>query len=86
MAAAEVKKKTPSPKVIAAKWLAKQLCVKEYAVTLIPEALTELADSRVNEAKADKVIEQIEKVSGKLVERLNKIIDPPAKKKPAKKK
>lgn len=80
--------KTPSPKVIATKLLLKQLTEID-PLDVTPEALTELASSRVNEAKADKVMEQVEKITKKFVERLEKVMEkfedtPKGKGKPAK--
>lgn len=87
-----VKKKTPSARVIAAMWLLKTL--QTYRAegeedTLTPEALKKLADSRVNDKKAAKVVEQIDKIAAKLVQRMQLVVDkfegkapPPKPKKP----
>lgn len=73
-------KKTPSPKVIASMWLLDHLNTDNFksdddnARSLSPESLTNLCGSRVNEAKVDKVIEQIDKIVLKLKERLEKVV------------
>ena len=67
--------KTPSHNVIAAKWILAQLEADGQAPTLTPAALTDLAESRVNDAKAEKVRDQIGKIVGKTITRCQKIVD-----------
>ena len=79
------KKKTPSARVIAAMWLLDALGADradradradDYtSVSLEPAALTKLADSRVSQAKALKVVEQVVKITAKLRERMQKAVD-----------
>lgn len=88
-----VKKKTPSARVIAALWLLRALKTDDTGEgsTLTAGALKELAGSRVNEKKADKVVEQIYKIAAKLVQRMQLVVDkfegkapPPKPRKPKK--
>lgn len=79
--------KTPSARVIAAMWLQDQLSVSVQASTLEPKSLTALAESRVSDEKAAKVREQIDKLAGKFIKRVDKIVEKfdnptPAKHKP----
>ena len=90
---AETKKKTPSARVIAAKWLLNQLDGDVQAETLENSSLASLADTRVNDKKGESSRDQIGKIAGKFIERLEKIVckfeAPPAgatKKAPPKKK
>lgn len=69
------RKKTPSARVIAAMWIVRQLDDAGYAPTLTPEALSELAGSRVNGKKSDKVDEYLRKLAGKFIDRMAKIVD-----------
>lgn len=64
------KKKTPSPRVVAAMTVLSRL-----NEPLDPALLSEIADSRISDAKSEKVREQIEKLVGKLKARLEKIVD-----------
>ena len=86
----ETKKKTPSARVIAAKWIIQQLDASVYAESLEPAGLTALAGSRVNDKKSDKVCDYADKLAGKFLERMQKIVDkfesPPTKKPAPKKK
>lgn len=87
------KKKTPSARVIAALWLLRALKTDDVGEgsTLAAGSLKELAGSRVNEKKADKVVEQIDKIAAKLVQRMQLVVDkfegkapPPKPRKPKK--
>jgi len=68
------RKKTPSARVIAAMWIVQQLTDDGQAPTLTSEALSELADSRVNDKKAGKVDQYLNKLAGKFIERMAKIV------------
>jgi len=65
--------KTPSPKVIAAYLLRETFTNVPNNTTA--EQLTSLVDSRVNDAKLEKVVDQFKKITLKLLERLQKVID-----------
>lgn len=75
------KKKTPSPKVLAAKWVLNTVRTAAPDGPLgVPYAelaakLSALYSSRVNPAKADKVILQAEKLLAPFVKRLTKIVE-----------
>jgi hypothetical protein len=76
-------KKTPSPRVIAAMWISDQLSIRVNAGSLEPGSLSSMAQSRVNAAKAEKVKTFIDKLAGKFIERMEKIVskfeNPPGK-------
>ncbi len=65
--------KTPSPKVIASMWVLQKLNIEHTAFS--KETLTALANSRVGDAKIEKVKDQIGKITLKLQERLQKVVD-----------
>lgn len=71
--------KTPSPKVIAAAWILSQLEIPAEAPNAVtsvsPQSLFNLAGSRVNDAKAEKVKTQIAKITAKLVQRMQAVMD-----------
>jgi len=64
--------KTPSPKVLASRWVLSQLQTETVPSA---ETLTANFTTRINEAKREKIIEQIEKITLKLRERLQKVTD-----------
>lgn len=73
-------KKTPSPKVIASMWVLDRLNTEsggdaDISTSLSPDSLSEMCGSRVNEAKVEKVVEQIGKITLKFRERLEKVIE-----------
>lgn len=76
--------KTPSPRVIAAKWFLKQMDADGNSEELEAHNLSLLCGSRVSDQKAVKVREQLDKLSKKFHERMQKIVDkfnsPPEKK------
>lgn len=65
-------KKTPSPKVIASYMIREVLTNAPNNFT--PEQVTSLVDSRVSDAKYDKVKEQFEKITQKFRQRLENTI------------
>lgn len=65
--------KTPSPKVIASMWVLDKLNIEHTMFS--KDVLTALAKSRVGDAKVEKVKEQIGKITLKLQERLQKVVD-----------
>jgi hypothetical protein len=67
--------KTPSPKVLAAKWVMNRLNTTLNQDSLEPDRLSQLFDSRVSPEKAKKVREQAEKMIKKFVERTAKAVD-----------
>lgn len=67
------RKKTPSERVIAAKWLLQKL-ERDATVDELVEGLTELVDSRVNAAKVEKVLKQFDKIAGRFIARLEAIV------------
>ncbi len=74
--------KTPSPRVIAAKYVLDRLDTGTDT-NFSSMGLTQLAESRVSDAKVEKVQTQLDKLSDKFRIRLRKIVDkfenPPAK-------
>lgn len=64
------KKKTPSPRVVAA-----MAVLARLNEPLDPANLSEIADSRVNDAKSEKVRTHMDKLVGKLKQRLEKIVE-----------
>jgi hypothetical protein len=70
------RKRIPSARVIAAQWVLRQLDENvQSSSELSAAAFAELAKSRVNEKKADKVRKQIDKLIGRLLGRLDNILD-----------
>lgn len=85
-----VKKKTPSARVIAAKFIL-NIFGQPACGLPEPEEMTKLFGSRVNEAKRDKTHDQLAKITAKLVQRMQLVVDkfegkapPPKPRKPKK--
>lgn len=82
---AKAKKRTPSPRVIAAKML-EHAC--EGAYFRSAGEMSEACETKVSEAKRDKVIQQIDKLTEAFTKRIKRIIDnfenPPPRKQKAK--
>lgn len=70
-----VKKKTPTARVLAAKWLLGQLDTDSNYDSLSPGAIGQLGETRVNEKKAEQVKAQLAKMAGKFVDRMKAIVD-----------
>lgn len=68
------KRRTPTAKVLAALWVIHQLGVDSTQEERA-ELLTSLYDSKVSPAKADKVLEQYNKLTDKLLTRMQAVVD-----------
>ena len=84
------KKKTPSARVLAAKFIL-NIFGQPACGLPEPEEMTKLFGSRVNESKRDKTHDQLSKITAKLVQRMQLVVDkfegkapPPKPRKPKK--